>query len=95
MTTRVRISCINKHEHYNPHERIINIGGVNPDGNRRKMAQQKAIEAIKKGEYAFYVKVGNYETNVIISTHNGHEYIKTLPDTTGKDNLWNLPECPV
>ncbi|MCX6168675.1 MAG: DUF3892 domain-containing protein [Ignavibacteriales bacterium] len=95
MAPRIRVSCINKHEHYNPHERIINIGGVNLDGSRWKMAQQKVIVAIKKGEYAFYVKVGNYETNVIVSTHNGNEYIKTLPDATGKDNLLNLPECPI
>lgn len=94
MVTRICVSCINKHGHFNPHEWIINIGGVYPDGSRWKMTQQKAIESIKKGEYAFYVRVGNYETNVIVSTHNGHEYIKTIPDATGKDNLLNLPECP-
>lgn len=57
------------------------------------MAQPRAIESIKKGEYEFYVRVGNYGTNVIFSTHNGHEYLKTYPDATGKDNLLNLPEC--
>lgn len=58
------------------------------------MAQQKYIESIKKGEYAFHVRVGNYETNVIVSTHNGHEYLKTIPDEIEKDNLLSLPECP-
>ncbi len=94
MSIRIRVSCINKREHYNPHERIINIGGVNHDGSRWKMSQQKVIESIKKGEYDFYVRVGNYEATVIVSTYNDNEYLKTYPDAIGKDNLLNLPECP-
>lgn len=58
------------------------------------MAQHEAIESIKNGKYEFYVKVGHLESSVIIATHNGHEYLKTSPDATRKDNLLELPECP-
>jgi hypothetical protein len=95
MATRIRVSCINKRDHYNPYERIINIGGIYSDGKKWKMTQQEAIEATNKGEYAFYVRVGSFEANIIVSTDNGHEYLKTFPDGTGKDNLLNLPECPI
>ncbi|MCX6142463.1 MAG: DUF3892 domain-containing protein [Ignavibacteriales bacterium] len=94
MAQRVQVSCINKREHYNPHERIINIGGVNPNGNRWKRSQPKAIESIEDGTYDFFVSVGGYTTDVIVARHEGHKYLKTKPDATGKDNLLNLPECP-
>ena len=91
---RVRVSCINKLDRYNPHERIQYIGGVNADGTRWKLSQQQAIQDIENYKYSFYVQVGIYETDVIIKTHNGNKYLTTVPDNTGKDNLLSLPECP-
>ncbi len=44
----VRITCINKTDRYNPHERIRYVGGVNPDGSRWKLSQEQAIEAIEQ-----------------------------------------------
>lgn len=93
MAQRVQVTCINKREHYNPHERIINIGGVNSDGSRWKMSQPKAIESIENGTYNFFVSVAGYTTDVIVATHQGNKYLKTQPDATGKDNLLSLPEC--
>jgi len=29
MPDTVRITCVNKREHHNPHERITNVGGLN------------------------------------------------------------------
>ena len=55
MATSVRVMCVNKSDRYNAHERIINIGGVNPDQTRWKMSQQDAIKAIETGKYSFYV----------------------------------------
>lgn len=94
MAQRVQISCINKKEHYNPHERIINIGGLNSNGTRWKISQADAIQYIENGTFSFYVSVGGYTTDVIIALHNGNKYLKTKPDSTGKDNLLSLPECP-
>ena len=94
MATRVRVQCINKREHYNPHERILFIGGVNPDGGRWKLSQPEAIKAIQDGTYSFFVHTGVYTVDVEVAYHEGHPYLKTKPDSTGKDNLLALPECP-
>jgi len=94
MAQRLQVSCINKREHYNPHERIINIGGLDALGSRWKLSQPNAIEYVENATYSFYVSVGGYTIDVIVATHSGHKYLKTKPDATGKDNLLNLPECP-
>jgi len=94
MAIRVRVSCINKLDRDNPHERILFIGGVNHDGTRWKLSQKEAIKSIEDGQYVFYVQVDTYITDVIVSTHNGNKYLKTKPDAIGRDNLLRLPECP-
>lgn len=46
MATRHRVSCINKRgSHFNAHERISHIGGVN-DGTRWKLTEDEAIKSI-------------------------------------------------
>lgn len=94
MAQRVQVSCINKSDRYNPHERILNIGGINNNNTRWKMSQSQAIQYIEDGTYAFFVSVGRYTTDVVIGIHNGNKYLKTNPDSTGRDNLLSLPECP-
>jgi len=53
MAKRARIRCINKTDRLNPHERIRNVGGANPDGARWKQSQQQTIEEIESGEWEF------------------------------------------
>lgn len=47
----VRISCVNKSDRTNPHERINNVGGVNGDGSRWKLSEDAAIAGIKAGKW--------------------------------------------
>lgn len=95
MAERVRISCINKSDRYNPHERIINVGGVNDNGSRWKLSQPEAIAGTKEGKWSFYVMIGNHVVNVIVAVSRfGNEYLKTEPDADQPDNLLSLPECP-
>ncbi len=88
MAQRLQVTCINKREHYNPHERILFIGGTG-----WKHSQQDAIVYLRNDSYSYYVSVGGYTVDVEIALHNGNPYLKTKPDATGKDNLLNLPEC--
>jgi len=93
MSTRRQISCINKQERHNPHERIINVGGVFA-GERWKYSQAEAIAYTERGVYSFYVRVGKSTIDVIIATYMGNKYLQTRSDADGKDNLLSLPECP-
>jgi Protein of unknown function (DUF3892) len=89
----VQISCINKRQHHNPHERIQSVGGVH-GGRPWKLAETEAIAGIKQGKWNFYTSVNSRSVWVIIAIHNGREYLKTEADGYEPNNLLSLPECP-
>lgn len=95
MAQRVRVSCINKTNRSSAHERIQNIGGVNPDGTRWKMSESQAISYIENEKYDFYVeRPAGHEVDVIVAERLGVKYLKTRTDGEQPDNLLALPECP-
>jgi hypothetical protein len=94
MASRIRIRCINKTDRTNPHERIENVGGQNADGARWKQSVAHTIREIEAKEYEFFVHEGGRTVDVIVATHNGNKYIKTVADGAQPDNLLSLPECP-
>jgi hypothetical protein len=93
MAARHQILCVNKAKRLNPHESITHVGGANADGTRWKMTEGNAINGIESMKSEFYVHVNEINVDVIVATHNGHKYIKTLNDGVGPDNLLRLPEC--
>jgi hypothetical protein len=84
----LQITCINKTDRFNPHERIQNVGGPG-----FKFSQPDAIRCIEQGIHSFYVSAGGHTVNVVVATHNGNKYIKTQADGVQPDNLLRLPEC--
>jgi hypothetical protein len=95
MPSNVEVKCINKTDRQNAHERIRNIGGVNPDGTRWRLSEEDAIAGIRRSEWKFYVNQGGHSVWVIIArSAAGHEYLKTEADGVQPNNLLSLPECP-
>ena len=95
MAQDLEIKCINKSDRYNPHERIISLGGLNADGSRWKLGEQSAIQGIKDKKRTFYVsKMGKRVQVIIAKSPYGHEYLKTEADGEQPNNLLSLPECP-
>ena len=95
MPDSIQIRCINKSDRPNPHERILNIGGVNPDATRWKLTQQEAIDGIEQGRWRFYVAAGGSSVWVVVAVSRyGNKYIKTTADGEHPNNLLSLPECP-
>jgi len=86
---RRQVTRINKRpSHYDPHERVQNIGG---DGWRH--SETDAIRWIKARQESYYVSVGGRPTDVIVAVHQGREYLKTTADSYAPNNLLALPEC--
>ena len=95
MAQRVEIDCSTKTGRPLPHERIAFVGGTNPRGTRWKLSQQQAVDGIKKGKWAFYVKVGGRSIAVLVARgERGHEYLKSEADGAEPASLLRLPECP-
>jgi hypothetical protein len=61
----VQISCINKHQHHNPHERIQSVGGMH-GGKPWKLTEEEAIAGIKQGKWNFYTSVSGRSVWVVI-----------------------------
>jgi hypothetical protein len=92
--SRLQVTCIEKRgSHYNPHERIIAIGGKNSLGTSWKKSESDAIRAIENKEDQFYVIVNGREVDVIIATRLGRKYLKTEADDYAPNNLLSLKDC--
>lgn len=92
------ITCINKSDRPNPHERISHVGGntgASSTGGSWKVTQEAAIQGIESGTWSFYVARGGQRVSVIVAVSRfGHKYLKTEADGEHPNNLLSLPECP-
>ena len=92
--SRHEVKCVNKSNRGSSHGTIQSIGGLNSDGTRWRITQERAIQAIETGKWQFYVKKNGHEVNVIVQLYNGNKILKTVSDGYESNNLTNLPECP-
>lgn len=94
MAQRVRISCITKSDRPNIHERILQIGGQNPNGTPWRLSLQQAVAGIQNGSWDFYVSVNGRTADAIVAVGpSGQNYLRTTADSQTQNNLLSLPEC--
>jgi uncharacterized protein DUF3892 len=83
------VTCTNKRDRQNPHERTQAIGGAG-----WKHSESAAIRRIQAGVESYFVTKVGRKARVIVATHLGREYLQTEADAVTPDNLLALPECP-
>jgi len=94
MAFSVEISCIERADRTDPHERIRYVGGTNDNGTRWKLSLGQAIAGIESDKWTFWTRGGGKIADVIIAKHNGNKYLKTVADGVQPDNLLKLGDCP-
>jgi len=91
-----QVFCVNKKDRQNPHERILNIGGV-VNGVAWKRSQPDAITDVERDSSAYYVRDRHnppHSVWVIVRTSQwGNKYLTTEPDGDSQNNLLSLEEC--
>ena len=87
MNVRIRLSSGGYHESHITHYKYKFDNGQ--DGIATK---QVMVDYVNKNPDTVYVSEGGYTT--LVSVINASPpYLRTEPDSTGKDNLLNLPPC--
>jgi Protein of unknown function (DUF3892) len=92
--TRLEVTCINRTDWHNGHERIKNIGGkIGP--KVWKNSVEFVMDWIEDGTFAYFVNQGGHQVDIIIAMKaDGHKYLKTKADGEQPNSLLSLPECP-
>ena len=73
-----------------PDENAQRITALKKDGGRVTGYQLENGQVLDKPKAVMLAKQGGI-TGVGVSTRNGNEYLKSLPDETENNNLSNLP----
>ncbi|MGA2792261.1 MAG: DUF3892 domain-containing protein [Roseiarcus sp.] len=88
------IRCVKKSDSRLPYQRILSVGGINPDGSHWTQSHEKTIKEIESGLWEFYSQGAWRRDRIIVATYLGYKYIKAVGDVSHPDTLLSLPECP-
>ncbi|WP_210405040.1 DUF3892 domain-containing protein [Pedobacter sp. G11] len=91
--SRHEIKCIDKSNRTNPNERLEFISGLNGNGTRWRVSQEKAIEGIESGKWEFFIMVNGLEIDIEISIYGHYKILKAKTVVNGLEILLSLPEC--
>ena len=88
MAQTLQVTCISKTNRATPHERISYIGGA-----AWRFTEGQAINFIEGGMFNFFVRADGCLVRLVVATHEGQKYLKTMADGEWPDKLLSLPEC--
>ena len=88
MAQTLQVTCISKTNRSTPHERISYIGGT-----AWRFTEGQAINFIEGGMFNFFVRADGCLVRLVVATHEGQKYLKTMADGEWPDKLLSLPEC--
>ena len=93
----VRITCINKDNgyHENPYVAISHLNWVNETtGETGRSTRDQVYDFVVNQHGEAYVTAGSARARLIGEVSSrGTRYVKTVADSTDRDNLLKLPEC--
>jgi hypothetical protein len=89
---RLEITCTNKTNNENLYEQISDVG-VTINGKTVILPLKDAVQAVDNGQYTFFVNMGGVQVDVEVDEREGHRYLRTIPDSTRKNNLLSLKPC--
>jgi hypothetical protein len=88
-----QILCIIKFpNHEDRHRRIQAVGGGTVAA-RWQDSEETAIANVKRDPQSYFVGEQGKSVWVIVSKHDGRDYLKTQTDHFLPDNLLSLPDC--
>ncbi len=94
MVQEAKITCVVKTNHGEPYERIRFLGGGLT--SYWEISHERAIDLLEHDRIRFYTcnSLGERLYLVVVTSPDGHKYVKTVADSEQPDHLLSLPECP-
>jgi len=94
MVQEAKISCVAKTDRNEAHDRIRSLGG----GHHPywEISHERAIDLLEHDHCRFYTcnRQGERLYLVVVTSPDGHKYVKTVADSEQPEHLLTLPECP-
>jgi Protein of unknown function (DUF3892) len=91
MSVKLQITCIDRSDNSDPHQRILAIGGGSTE-HRWVVSQEDAIRGIEKNDWEFYIYREGKIVNVVVAERDGNKYLKAMCDADQPECLLSLPE---
>lgn len=87
--TDLRVQCINKVHHQDPHQGITHLGGAT-----WRWTRLEVITSIEHRTSTFHTLANGRRAEVGVVSGPTGKYVRTHADGVWTDNLLALPECP-
>ena len=94
MVREAEVTCVSKTDHTEPYDRIRSLGGGT--GPFWEISHARAIDLVEHDRLRFFTCTPQGERLylVVVTSGNGHKYIKTVADEVVPGHLLELPDCP-